>query len=179
MVRGQGWLDARSCPSVLMAHNSSYEGVMDDMDWSEMQRLLDETVAVLAERESKCRAALMVASEAGDLGAVQNLVPHLQNLVPYSGAWGRAILSDAFKRACRRGRLAVAQWLAMGDQGGVDVHVDRDTPFEHACSHEHLAVARWLLTLEPETYVWPRCISKLKQWTAARDGWMRAVAQAW
>lgn len=146
---------------------------MDEIDWSEVQRLLNVAVAALAERESERRAALMVASEVGDLGAVQNLVPHLP-----SGAWGRAILSDAFKRACWRGRLAVAQWLAMGVQGGVDIHVDRDTPFEHACSHGHLAVARWLLTLEPETYVWPRCMSKLKKWSAARDAWMRAVAQA-
>ena len=187
------------------AFNPLNEGVIMDAEGLQLlalQRMVGEAAAVYSERIRIRTAELMTACKAGDLGAVQGLVPHMP-----SGAWGRHILTDAFVHACNHGRLAVVQWLAAGGHGrAVDVHVDGDMRLKCACSHGHLAVAkwlvslgtvdihcfadapfwlaceyghwglaRWLLTLEPdETYKWPR-MHHLKKWSAPRDAWMRSV----
>jgi hypothetical protein len=77
-----------------MAHNSSYEGVMDEMDWSEMQRLLDEWSS---------KARFLVACRNGNLAVVQGAghvhrsyetafriaceCGHVHQLDPTPGAW--------------------------------------------------------------------------------------------
>jgi hypothetical protein len=117
--------------------------------------------------------AFVGATQAGDLGTVQRLWARV------APVWQRndLYLDVPFAYACNNGHLAVARWLLTLD-ADTDIHWHGNRALHAACEEGHFGLARWLLTLEPETYVWPSCMDKLKQWSAARDGWMRAVAQA-
>ena len=86
----------------------------------------------------------------------------------------------AFRIACDTdgGDLAVAKWLV--SLGGVNVHADDDDAFLALRMRRNKAGGRWLLSLDP---TWPKWndedddgLEYLRDWSATRDVWMRAVA---
>ena len=140
---------------------------------------------------------LWEACKQGDLTAVQGLAQ--------AGADIHEREELAFRWACARGHMHVAQWLvaqggvdihAQGDdgflsacaygelavgqwlvaQGGVDIHVLKDYAFVWASARGHLAVARWLVRQDPQYEGWPLgAMLRLRAWSRARSGWMRSV----
>jgi hypothetical protein len=85
--------------------------------------------------------------------------------------------------AAERGRLHMADWLC--SLGHVDIHAVADdlaswcrqhgAPFGsvnwHAC--------RWLFSVDPREAAWPEdMVIFVKQWSPARDAWMRSCVVA-
>jgi hypothetical protein len=79
----------------------------------------------------------------------------------------------AFRLACESGQLVVAKWLV--GMGGVDIHALHDGALRCACDKGHLGLGRWLVALDPSG-VWPsKDMKALQAWSHPRDAWMRAV----
>jgi hypothetical protein len=83
---------------------------------------------------------------------------------------------ELFRSVIWEGHLGVAKWLQ--GVGGVHIHGDDDYAFKISISQGHLEIGRWLMGLDP-LWAWPCAdVEKLKCWSPARDAWIQAVVRS-
>jgi hypothetical protein len=100
-----------------------------------------------------------------------------------AGAHLHSVKTEAFILACKndrmkpymttapcKGRTKMVKWLV--SLGALDVDVDVDVT--NALSELPLKTLKWLAT-DYLSCLPPECLSKVKTWSVAKDGWIKAV----